>query len=122
MPWNQSTILGYFGEICFILVSCESGLLVNGTIVIIFISLGLHHCAFCKLLKHIIDESNRCHRKQCNKKLLRDLVRFHATVKEYVFIAHKLLKIQNILCKSNFCLFTQQQMAFTNCRTVQSVR
>lgn len=87
LPWNQSTILGYFGEIFFVVASCDMGLLVNATTLIIFISICLHLCAFYTLFKYMIVDWNHCHPNRLQKRQKRffcNLVRFHISVEKLV--------------------------------------
>lgn len=86
LPWNQTTLYGYYGEV----ITCTAFGNVYGAIIftlsLFFVSICLHHEAFCKMFKVWIDDWNghegnresRCSDEQfiCN------LIRFHVTVKE----------------------------------------
>lgn len=83
LPWNQETLLGYFGLIC---TTCTGGaiyFIFDLAILLFFISICLHHHAFYKMFQHflhkmeLIENSNK-------KKLICDQYRFHIMVKELV--------------------------------------
>lgn len=77
-PWNQATFMGYVGEIVAIITGCALYLLVGGIVLLLFISICLHHQAFHKLFEHLVYHKS----KKCDKVFLCDLIRFHITVKE----------------------------------------
>lgn len=81
LPWNQQTLLGYFGEICFSILMGESFLLFN-SLILLFISISLHHQAFYKRFKHSLREIERPGEKRNNERFLCELVRFHITIRE----------------------------------------
>lgn len=101
LPWNQSKIVGYVGELGFIIASCEVALSTNCITIILFISMCLHHCAFYKLFKHTIKEWNCCQQNQCSKTMICHLVRFHISVKTYVSQSHfyfcQMMKLTELL-------------------------
>lgn len=77
MLWNQTTYFGYFGEVISLSLGAGTYLIASGAVMLLFISVCLHHRAFFKIFEHTIDTL-----KQCDKKSLCDLIRFHVTVKE----------------------------------------
>lgn len=46
MPWNTQTPLGYAGEVLFGLLLSEAYLIGNGSILMLFVCICLHHKAF----------------------------------------------------------------------------
>lgn len=76
MPWNQTTLLGYFGESFIVAVDCTSYLFTTGVFLLLFLSLCIHHQAFHKMFKHSIDTLNQCDKNCCDEKYLCGLIRF----------------------------------------------
>lgn len=80
-------MMGYFGEIIQTLIAAEIFLLVNGVPLVLFISICIHHQAFYKIFKHMIDEwnarqKNQSADKDVEKFLAYDLIHFHILVKK----------------------------------------
>lgn len=82
LPWDQETPLGYFGEICISMICIEAYLLDNGALVLLFISMCLHHQAFYKMFQHSLLKLNRPDKNRNDKKHICNLIRFHISVKE----------------------------------------
>lgn len=59
-------------------------MIANGTILLLFISMCLHHRAFYKMMKNSIDKLNQKSNDEirCDEKFLRDLIQFHISSKE----------------------------------------
>lgn len=53
-PWNQSTYLGYFAEICMTIRIAYGYLTLNGTSLLLFISSCIQHREFSKMFKYSI--------------------------------------------------------------------
>lgn len=79
LPWDQSSYVGYFGEIFFTILFAYGYLILHGVSLILFISMCLHHRAFSEIFKRLIDAA-----RQCDENSLHDLIGFHLTAKEYV--------------------------------------
>lgn len=82
LPWNQTSLLGYFGEITSVMTFTGVYLILNGTFLLLFTSICLHHRAFYKIIKQSIDKLNLSEEHRCDAKFLCDLIRFHITIKE----------------------------------------
>ena len=83
LPWDQSTIFGYFGELIQMMTVTQIFFLVNGVSLMLFISICFYHRAFLKILKNSIDEWNSQDKKTRNDaKFICDLIRFHISAKE----------------------------------------
>lgn len=80
LPWNQSTPLGYFGETCYSVLTCESYLIVNGAIMLLFVSLAWHHHAFYKMFQISLSDLEHSNGGDDTHKM-HDLIRFHNMVK-----------------------------------------
>lgn len=81
LPWNQDTVLGYLGEICFNIVTGEA-YLASTSIILFFISMCLHHRAFYHIFRHSVSKINHLDKKRTNKEILCEVIRFHISVKK----------------------------------------
>lgn len=82
MPWNQSTIIGYFGDVCFMLVIAELFMFVHGVVSLLFISICLHHRAFCAVYRQFIGAGAPDNMENDGHKFICRLIRFHVLVKK----------------------------------------
>lgn len=91
MPWNQSTIFGYFAEIAFFLMITGVFTLINGAFLLLFMSMCIHHRAFYEIIQHSIDEWNSTNADKnyginenylVNQRFICDLIYFHVLVKK----------------------------------------
>lgn len=82
LPWNQNTLYGYIGEILFTYFSCESYLFVNGPIVVLFVSMCLHHRAFYEMFNYSLHEMDVPNKKKNDKLELWKIIQFQNLVKE----------------------------------------
>lgn len=79
LPWDQTTAIGYIGEVCFQIMMGEGYLFSNGALLLLLISMCWHHQAFYKMFRHFVCEIDS---KEKNAKLkLCELVRFHILVR-----------------------------------------
>lgn len=68
--WNQSTPLGYSGEICVYLVFVVPYFIIQGVFFLIFISMSFHHQAFYEMFRHLVINSFGSNDKDdCNKRI-----------------------------------------------------
>lgn len=83
LPWNQDTLVGYIGEIAYCCFVGEAYILSNGVILLLFVSICLHHKAFYQMYENAVikltefDKNQNIH--EYNN--ICDLVRFHVTIK-----------------------------------------
>lgn len=77
LPWNQTTYLGYFAELILLIPLAYGYMIINGTFLLLFISICMHHQVFYKMFKHSTDGM-----KKCNRKFLCDSMRFHILAKK----------------------------------------
>lgn len=83
LPWNQTTVLGYLGEIGFIMFSAKAFMITNGVLLMFFVSICRHYGAFYQIFKHSIGKLTHSDRNnRCDKAILCDLIRFHISIKE----------------------------------------
>lgn len=87
LPWDQSTVIGYFGEQILINAICFVYSVINGVLLLLFISICLHHRTFYEIIRSWIDKWNNGNGNRCDldsRKLLCDLIRFHMSSKKLV--------------------------------------
>lgn len=85
LPWNQNTLLGYFAEIFYVFLNCQTYMFANGTVLIFFLSQCYYLRTFYKMFDYMVTRFNFLHRNHhYDKKYLCDLVYFHFTIREYV--------------------------------------
>lgn len=82
LPWNQTSLFGYAGEIVYDVLIGET-YLIAGSFMLFFIALCQHHQAFYQMFEHKLNKLKRRNEIKDKQKILRDLIRFHITVKEY---------------------------------------
>lgn len=83
LPWNQNTPIGYLCEACVVFCTGCAYIIVNGSILILFFSICLHHRAFYQMIHHNLQNFNRCDEmKRDNEEFLCKLIRFHISIKE----------------------------------------
>lgn len=84
LPWNQTSLLGYFAETCFEIIAGMTYYLINGVMMLLYISLCIHDQAFYHMVKHSIDKWTLTNDKNDgnNEQFLRNLIRFHISAKE----------------------------------------
>lgn len=99
LPWNQKNLLGYFAEVIFNIHIANGYLLINGSMLLLFISLCYHHLAFYKMFKHTLQKLNEPNKRGDNEHqlLCGELIRFHNLVKEWV------TKMTLFSMRSDFC-------------------
>lgn len=84
LPWDQQTPIGYFYKMIFDLLVGETYLTVNGALLLLFVSISMHHQAFYKMFEHSLRQLSESNRSQNNVELLQRLINFHILVKEWV--------------------------------------
>lgn len=81
LPWNQSTPLGFFFEICYSVYAVEIYLFVTGTYLVLYISFCFHNQAFFKMFQHSLSTFDDTDKVRELKLFLRQLIIFHNSVK-----------------------------------------
>lgn len=82
LPWDQSTLVGYFAEIFCVWHNGQVYLLAVGAVILFLISICYHHHAFYQIFKHSVDKINNFDENRKHEDVLRNLIRFHMLVKE----------------------------------------
>lgn len=83
LPWDQSTLIGYFGEISFNVIVGATYFISNGVMILLYISICIHHQTFYEMVENSIDKWALSDKNGKNtEKFLRNLIRFHISTKE----------------------------------------
>lgn len=82
LPWNLTIQTGYYYEICYDAFMGDSYLFANGTMLLLFISICLHHNKFAKRFSYSLGKLNNANRVCNDKDVLCELIDFHTSVKE----------------------------------------
>lgn len=77
MPWNQSTIVGFFCDVCYVLTMGAVVCFANGLLILLFISICHHHRAFRDVFRQLMDKRTR-----------------NSTKNDYIFM-YQLIRFQN---------------------------
>lgn len=95
LPWNQETLLGYFAEMVFYIYTAGTFFIAMAMLLLPFISICWHHQAFYKVFRHSLRQmdSPDAVEGQDNEEQLVRLIRFHATIKEWVHLFENNSKI-----------------------------
>lgn len=80
LPWDQTTPLGYMGEICFVILT-GACFMICGSFILLFISLCLHHRTFYTMIQHFVTEFDDLQEKHSENEILCNLIRFHISAK-----------------------------------------
>lgn len=79
-PWNQNTLIGFSAELTMDMLMGGAYFFVNSVVLMLFISICLHHDAFNKMFRHSLhelDQSNQDRaRERDNEERLRQLIDF----------------------------------------------
>lgn len=78
MPWNQSTPLGYVGELITVSSSATSYYIVVGILLISLISICWHHVAFFEIFERELHEFDRTDNSPNH---LFELIQFHTAIR-----------------------------------------
>lgn len=84
LPWDQTTPIGYFGEICIALLHGQMILAVDNQVLLIFVFLCKNNFAFTEMFANFIDQFGRIHGMQQKCDSIRKLVDFHNDIKRFV--------------------------------------
>lgn len=82
VPWNPNTIVGYIGETYMNLIMGGCYLVFNGTILLPYISICLHHNAFSKIFRHFLQKFNHLDKYRNDELLIVKLICLGNTTKE----------------------------------------
>lgn len=104
LPWDAETGFGYFNEILFHTIAGQGYIFFNGTLVLLFIAICLHHEAFFKMHQHLLHNLDKVDKSRNNKKFLCKLINFQVSIRRYAglnFNQFNSLSFQIIFHSSN---------------------
>lgn len=83
LPWDQSTPLGYFGEVCVATSNELIFWIVAPQILFLFVFLCKNNFIFAEMFVSFLDEFDELHKQKIQQKcdLLRKLIDFHNGIK-----------------------------------------
>lgn len=84
LPWDVETAIGYCGEITFHTYAGQGYIFFNGTLLLLFIAICLHHQAFYKVHQHLLNAFDRVDERRNNEEHLRKLINFQVSIRRYV--------------------------------------
>lgn len=79
LPWDQTTLLGYFFEMNIAVIGSAAYIITSGVFFILFASICLHHRAFYHIFEHFIFKIEQ---KPNQKEHFCRLIQFHISTKE----------------------------------------
>lgn len=82
LPWNQTSALGYAQDLFVEVLIGEAYMIFNGSFLLLFISICLHHQAFYKIFQLAVRKLDFSDRNQSDETTMCQLIRFHILVKE----------------------------------------
>lgn len=81
-PWNQQTPFGYAADILFQLDFAMSYYYSNGVVVVLFVSMCLHHRGFFKIIQNSLRKLDHLDKSRNDAAFLTNLIQFHNSTKE----------------------------------------
>lgn len=84
LPWDQTTAMGYIGELAFSMPIGLGYFSINGGFLLLFISICQHHQAFYKIFEQSVNKLTRSNdeNNRCDARVLCNVIRFHIKIKE----------------------------------------
>lgn len=83
-PWDQTTPIGYFAEVCFAVLNNQVILTVDNQVLLIFVFMCKNYFAFAEMYANFIDEFDWTQGMQKSSDSIRKLVDFHSDIKRWV--------------------------------------
>lgn len=100
LPWNQDTFFGYVGEILYSLFGGGAFLFVNGSLLLLFISIYFHHVAFAEIFRRSLKQ--KTDENKIDNEFLCKLIQFNITVRKYTKIHICFYKMNIFIGFENF--------------------
>lgn len=89
-------MIGYFGEIFYVIAIIQAYMFINGGILLLFVSICLIHQAFSRMFLHSLNQLNDIDGINCtHRELLCKLIRFRSRIKESVFLLYNCCNLIN---------------------------
>lgn len=115
LPWNQRSLLGWFYETIFSVVSSSLYLHTNVVFLTFFIAICEFHRAFLSYFVITMQKNQNMNDKNRIKRLLCDVIQYHISTKKYArgkgILMPKFLTARKYLCN----LFFQINLGFNSC-------
>ncbi|XP_031626227.1 uncharacterized protein LOC116342669 [Contarinia nasturtii] len=89
LPWNQTTPLGYCGEIFVVVLFAVSYFVIHGVSFLIFISMCFHHEAFYEMFQHKMRKLNHPDENGNERKLLCKIIQFQISIRNWFLHSSK---------------------------------
>lgn len=132
LPWNQDSLFGLFGELCFSVLYGVTYCIISGSLSLLFISISLHHLAFCEMFRHSVRKLNIPDKSRNNAQFLCNVIRFHRSVKRWrkffsfeVFYSKVFIQIflPNLkrMCRLLFSWFFKTADVYSSCVLVNLI-
>lgn len=83
LPWDQTTPLGYFGEMCFSIMNLEAFWIVGGQILLLFIFVCRNNFIFAEMFVSFLNEFDQLENMQEKHIAIQNLIAFHTDVKRW---------------------------------------
>lgn len=81
LPWDQTTPIGYFGEICFSLLNVEAFWVVGGQILLLFVFICRNNFVFTEMFQSYLKEFEQSESTQEKHEIIRKIIAFHTDIK-----------------------------------------
>lgn len=78
----MQTPIGYFGTLLVEMFTCGSYIVMDGSIILLFVSICLYQQAFSRRFQKILQKLDRPEEKSKVSEILGELIYFHNSVKE----------------------------------------
>lgn len=82
LPWNQSTYIGYVGEILYLIPCCWGVVLTNGAIMVTFISISIFHQTFYEIFECLLSTLNHNDKSTPAEMIIENSIRFRITTEK----------------------------------------
>lgn len=81
MSWDYHTPSGYAGGILFGIMQSEAYLLGNGSILMLFVCICLHHKAFFRMFEHTVKQLDETFQERDPTIQLCEIIKLHISIK-----------------------------------------
>ena len=82
LPWNQETLIGYIAETGVCTIDFGFYLLLNGTVLMLFVSLTWILQSFSKMYRHTANKLNKSDANQNDEEILCNMIDFQNMTRE----------------------------------------
>lgn len=82
LPWAQDTLIGYIGTTIYEILLGITYFIANGSLLLLFISICLHHEAFFKMFQHLLRKLETPDKHRNDTKYLCKIIRLQISARE----------------------------------------